>query len=52
VCEPLQGKLHVFSRRVATPEDYLELIAAVADTAAAQQTPVVIEGLCPPTIIG
>ncbi len=46
--EPREGKLHVFMPPVATLEDYLEIIAAVEDTAAQLQAPVVIEGYTPP----
>ena len=46
--ESRQGRLHVFMPPVATLEDYLELIAAVEDTAAQLKTPVAIEGCTPP----
>ena len=46
--EARQGRLHVFMPPVATLEDYLELIAAIEDTAAQLQTPVAIEGYPPP----
>src|SRR5204863_1825770 len=46
--EPRGGKLHIFMPPVATLEDYLELIAAVEDTAAQLGTPVALEGYTPP----
>jgi len=49
VCvEPRHGRLHVFMPPVAEAEDYLDLIAAIEDTAAALSTPVIIEGTKPP----
>jgi uncharacterized protein (DUF2126 family)/transglutaminase-like putative cysteine protease len=46
--EPRQGRLHVFMPPVRTLEDYLDLTAAVESTAAALDTPVVVEGYTPP----
>ncbi|HVY69391.1 MAG TPA: transglutaminase family protein, partial [Verrucomicrobiae bacterium] len=46
--EPRDGKLHVFMPPVSTTEDYLELIAAIEETATELKLPVVIEGGTPP----
>ncbi|MDB5409842.1 MAG: transglutaminase-like domain protein [Rhodospirillales bacterium] len=46
--EPRDGKLHVFMPPVVHAEDYLELVAAIEDTAARLATKVVIEGYPPP----
>ncbi|MFN0129604.1 MAG: DUF2126 domain-containing protein [Verrucomicrobiales bacterium] len=46
--EPRDGTLHVFLPPVPTTEDYLDLVAAVEETAAALQTPVILEGTPPP----
>jgi uncharacterized protein (DUF2126 family) len=47
--EPRQGRLHVFMPPARTVEDYLDVVAAVEDTAEVLDTPVVIEGYAPPT---
>ncbi len=46
--EPRQGRMFVFMPPVATLEDYLELVAAVEDTAAELKVPIAIEGYTPP----
>lgn len=46
--EAREGRLHVFMPPVADTEDYLDLIAAIEDTAAALHLPVIIEGTPPP----
>src|SRR5208282_1878220 len=42
------GRMHVFMPPLGTAEDYLDLLAAIEDTAAHLETPVVIEGYTPP----
>ena len=46
--EPRGGKLHVFMPPLGSTEDYLDLLAAIEDTAAHLKTPVAIEGYPPP----
>jgi uncharacterized protein (DUF2126 family)/transglutaminase-like putative cysteine protease len=46
--EPRDGKLHVFLPPLQRLEDYLELVAAIEDTAAELGTPVMLEGYLPP----
>ncbi len=46
--EPRKGRLHIFMPPVEEVEDYLDLIAAIEDTAAALEMPVIIEGEPPP----
>jgi uncharacterized protein (DUF2126 family) len=46
--EARRGKLHVFMPPVADAADYVELVMAVEDTAAALKMPVLIEGYTPP----
>ena len=49
VCvESRHGRLHIFMPPVRVLEDYLDLTAAVEDTAELLDTPVVIEGYTPP----
>jgi uncharacterized protein (DUF2126 family)/transglutaminase-like putative cysteine protease len=45
--EPRHGRLHVFMPPVGSTEDYLDLVAAIEDTASRLRTPVVIEGTTP-----
>ncbi len=47
--EARDGVLHVFMPPVETAEDYLELLAAIEDTARDQQQRVVLEGYLPPS---
>ena len=46
--EPRDGKLFVFMPPVQYLADYLDLVAAIEDTAAYLKTPVLIEGYTPP----
>ena len=46
--EPRGGRLHIFMPPVDAAEDYVDLLAAIEDTAAHLKTPVVIEGYTPP----
>jgi uncharacterized protein (DUF2126 family)/transglutaminase-like putative cysteine protease len=46
--EPRHGRLHIFMPPVHATEDYLDLIAAIEDTAGSIGTPVIIEGERPP----
>ncbi len=49
VCvEPRDGKLHVFMPPLEWLADYLDLVAAVEDTAAELDLPVLVEGYHPP----
>ncbi|MGC4049139.1 MAG: transglutaminase family protein [Paludibaculum sp.] len=47
--EPRDGQLHVFMPPVTTLEDYIDLLAAIEDTAAQRGTPVIVEGTTPPS---
>jgi uncharacterized protein (DUF2126 family)/transglutaminase-like putative cysteine protease len=47
--EPRHGRLHVFMPPVGSTEDYLDLIAAIEETASTLKTTVVIEGTPPPS---
>jgi uncharacterized protein (DUF2126 family) len=46
--EPRDGTLHVFMPPTERLEDYLDLVAAVEETAQATETPIVLEGYLPP----
>ena len=46
--EPRHGRLHIFMPPVHATEDYLDLIAAIEQTAASLSMPVIIEGARPP----
>ncbi|MCC6536055.1 MAG: transglutaminase family protein, partial [Bryobacterales bacterium] len=46
--EPRNGTLHVFMPPVQATEDYIDLVAAIEDTAAQLKTPIVLEGYSPP----
>src|SRR5207245_930584 len=46
--EPREGRLHVFMPPVASTADYLDLLAAVQETAPDLKLRVVIEGEAPP----
>ncbi len=46
--EPRGGRLHIFMPPVDSAEDYVDLLAAIEDTAAHLKMPVVVEGYPPP----
>jgi uncharacterized protein (DUF2126 family)/transglutaminase-like putative cysteine protease len=46
--EPREGVIHVFMPPLDRVEDYLELVTAIEDTAAALAMPLVVEGYLPP----
>jgi len=46
--EPRNGKMHVFMPPLQALEEYLELVAAVEETAGYLKTPVIVEGYPPP----
>jgi uncharacterized protein (DUF2126 family) len=46
--EPREGRLHVFMPPMPSTERYLDLVAAIEDTARSLSTPVLIEGEPPP----
>ena len=47
--EPRQGKLYVFMPPVEYLADYLDLVAAIEDTAAYLKMPILVEGYAPPS---
>jgi uncharacterized protein (DUF2126 family)/transglutaminase-like putative cysteine protease len=47
--EPRHGRLHVFMPPVTSVEDYLDLVAAVEETASVLALPIIIEGEPPPS---
>ena len=46
--EPRAGKIFIFLPPVASAEEYVELVTAIEDTAAALKMPVLMEGYTPP----
>jgi len=46
--EPRDGRLHLFMPPLPQLEDYVDLLAAIEDTAEETGTPIVIEGYTPP----
>jgi uncharacterized protein (DUF2126 family) len=46
--EPRHGRLHIFMPPVPASEDYLDLVAAIEQTAASLGVPVILEGAAPP----
>jgi uncharacterized protein (DUF2126 family) len=46
--EPRDGRLYVFMPPASTLEDYLEVVAAVEDTALEMKLPIILEGYEPP----